>query len=79
MGTHPGRSPITKMPLQPTVTQIRLDNIIISLNAAVTTVELISKGLKTSFLAPIVATMWSLLSVAQVTLGHSGFTGTDQL
>jgi hypothetical protein len=56
------------MPLQPSVTQIRLDNIVISLNAAVTTVEVISKGLKTPFLGPIVATLWSLLSVAQVIL-----------
>jgi hypothetical protein len=65
------------MASQPTITQIRLDNIIICLNAAVATVEVVSKGLKTPFLGPIVTTMWSLLSVVQVTLGHSSFTGTD--
>jgi hypothetical protein len=55
------------MAYQPTITQIRLDNIIICLNAAVATVEVVSKGLKTPFLGPIVTTMWSLLSVVQVT------------
>jgi hypothetical protein len=71
-GFAQGHSPITKMPLQPTITQIRLENIIGCLNAAVTTMEVVSKGLETRFLGPIVATMWSLLSAVQVTLGSPG-------
>jgi hypothetical protein len=64
---------ITKMPPQPTITQIRLDNIIICLNAAVTTLEALSKKLKTPFLGPIVITMWSLLAVLQVSLAHPNY------
>jgi hypothetical protein len=62
-----GRSFKTKMPFQPTIAQIRLDNIIVSLNAAVTIVEVVSKRLETPYLGPIVTTIWSLLSVVQVT------------
>jgi hypothetical protein len=73
MGLTKDRSVITKMPSQPTVTQIRLDNIIICLNAAVTTVEVVSNGLKTPFLGPIVITMWSILAVVKVTLACPSF------
>jgi hypothetical protein len=54
------------------MTQIRLENITTCLNAAVTTVEVVSKELNTPFLAPIVSTMWSLLSTVQVYFSHSG-------
>jgi hypothetical protein len=57
---------IAKMPSKSAITQIRLENIITCLNAAVTTVELVSKGLKTPFLEPIVNTVCSLLTAAQV-------------
>jgi hypothetical protein len=67
------------MPSPSVITQIRLDNIIICLNAAVSTVEVISQWLDTPFLGPIVTTMWSLLSVIQVTLDHPGAKGTDEL
>jgi hypothetical protein len=67
------------MPSQPTATQIRLDNIIICLNAAVITLEEVSKGLKTPFLGPIVITMWSILAVVKVTVTLPGFTKIDQL
>ncbi|KAJ6549254.1 hypothetical protein DFH09DRAFT_1039450 [Mycena vulgaris] len=53
------------MPTPSTLTRIRLDNIIICLNAAVTTVEVVSRELNTPFLGPIVTTMWSLLAVVQ--------------
>jgi hypothetical protein len=66
------------MPFSSAITQIRLNNIITCLNVAVSTVEIISKELGTPFLAPIVTTMWSLLSAVQVTLAHSRSTGTDQ-
>jgi hypothetical protein len=74
-----GRSLITKMPIRPTITRIRLENVIIRLNTAVATVEVVSKGLNTPFLGPIVTTMWSLLSLVQVTLAHLFSMGTDQL
>jgi hypothetical protein len=70
---------ITKMPSQPTVTKIRLGNILVCLNAAVTTMEVLYRGLNTPFLGPIVTTMWSLLAVVQVALRHPGLTGTDQI
>ena len=60
------------MPSKFAITQIRLENIVTSLNTAVATVELVSKGLKTPFLEPIVNTMWSLLSTVQVGFSHSG-------
>jgi hypothetical protein len=63
---------ITKMPAQSSITQIRLDNIIICLNAAVTTVEAVSKGFKTPFLQPIVNTVVSLLGAVQVIFRSSG-------
>ncbi|KAJ6493488.1 hypothetical protein DFH09DRAFT_1104483 [Mycena vulgaris] len=53
------------MPPQSTVTQIRLDNIVVCLNAAVAAVEVISKGLETPFLGPIVTTMHSLVIAIQ--------------
>jgi hypothetical protein len=64
---------ITKMPFQPTITQIRLENIIICLNAAVPTLAAMSERLKTPFLGPIVTTMWSLLSVVKVTIRSVGY------
>jgi hypothetical protein len=70
IGLAQGRPPITKMPFQPSISQMRLDNIILWLNTAVPTVETISNGLNTPFLGPIVSTMWSLLYVIQVVLGH---------
>ena len=57
---------ITKMPTQSTMIKIRLENIATCLNAAVITLELISKELKTPFLEPIVNTVCSLLTAAQV-------------
>ncbi|KAJ6490536.1 hypothetical protein DFH09DRAFT_1377292 [Mycena vulgaris] len=53
------------MPLQPTVAQIRLDNVLTALSAALTTFEMVSVGLKSPFLEPISRTMQSLLTVAQ--------------
>jgi hypothetical protein len=58
------------MPTQPTLAQIRLDNIKNCLNAALTTVEVVSHGLKTPFLEPIVTTTRSLLGVVQVVFSH---------
>jgi hypothetical protein len=56
------------MPSKSAITQIRLENIITCLNAAVTTVKLVFKGLKTPFLEPIVNTVCSLLTAAQVSV-----------
>ncbi|KAJ7466358.1 hypothetical protein FB451DRAFT_1260710 [Mycena latifolia] len=53
------------MPSKSAITQIRLGNIITCLNAAVTTVEVVSKGLQTPFLEPIINTVCSLLTAAQ--------------
>jgi hypothetical protein len=72
-----GPLPISKMPTKPTVTQIRLENIITCLNTAVTTVEVVSKGLKTPFLEPIVSTVCSLLKAAQVLASHPDLIVTD--
>ncbi|KAJ6521624.1 hypothetical protein DFH09DRAFT_1097611 [Mycena vulgaris] len=47
------------------IDQIRFKNIVACLNTAVTTVELVSKGLKTPFLESIVTTVCSLLTAAQ--------------
>jgi hypothetical protein len=60
------------MPTQSTLTQIRLENIKTCLDAAVTTVEVVSHGLKTPFLESIVNTVRSLLGAIQVveSLGH---------
>ena len=60
------------MPVHFTIAQIRLDNIKTGLNAAVTTVDVISRGLKTPFLESIVNTMWSLLSAVEVIFSPSG-------
>jgi hypothetical protein len=60
-------SPLTpKMPSKLAIIQLRLENIVTCLNGAVTTVELVSKNLKTPFLEPIVNTVCSLLNAAQV-------------
>jgi hypothetical protein len=67
------------MPFKSTITQNRLENIIICLNGAVTTVELVSKHLKTPFLEPIVNTICSLLTAAQVIRSDPDLTVTDQL
>jgi hypothetical protein len=68
-----GRPIITRMPAHSSITQIRLDNIKTCLNDAVTTVDVLSKNLKTPFLEPIVNTMWSILGTVQViVLGHLG-------
>jgi hypothetical protein len=66
------------MPTQSSTARIRLDNIQTCLNTAVTTVELISKGLKTPFLEPIVNTMRSLLGAVQVLFQSFRYNGTDQ-
>ncbi|KAJ7214819.1 hypothetical protein GGX14DRAFT_609480 [Mycena pura] len=50
------------MPSKSVITQIRVENIVTCLNAAV---ELVSKGLKTPFLESIVNTVCSLLAAAQ--------------
>jgi hypothetical protein len=67
------------MPLQPSVTQIRLNNIITSLNAAVTTLEVISKLLTTPFLQPILNTVKSLLTSAEVGFGKIFLTESHAL
>jgi hypothetical protein len=54
------------MPIQSSITQIRLDNIRTCLNTAVTTLDLVSTNLKTPFLESIVNTMWSLLRAVEV-------------
>ncbi|KAJ7495579.1 hypothetical protein FB451DRAFT_1164307 [Mycena latifolia] len=54
------------MPLPPTAAQIRLNNIVTSLNAAVTTVDVVTKSLKTGFLSPMANTVHSLLTAVQV-------------
>jgi hypothetical protein len=54
------------MPPKSAISQIRLENIVTCLKGAVTTVELVSKNLKTPFLEPIVNTVSSLLLIAQV-------------
>jgi hypothetical protein len=54
------------MPPKSSITQLRLENITTCLSAAVTTVELVSKGLRTPFLEPIVKTVSSLLATVQV-------------
>jgi hypothetical protein len=69
------------MPSKSIITQIRLENIITCLNTAVLTVELVSKGLKTPFLEPIVNTVCSLLTAVQVILSDSRLMAvvTDQI
>jgi hypothetical protein len=63
---------ITKMHTQTALPQIRLDNIKTCLNAAMTTLDVVSKNLKTPFLEPIVNTTRSLLSVVEVISWSSG-------
>ena len=67
-----------KMPTQSSITQIRLDNIQTCLKAAVTTAEVVLKGLKTPFLEPIVNTVRSLLGAVQVVFRLLRHIGTDQ-
>ncbi|KAJ6600432.1 hypothetical protein DFH09DRAFT_595284 [Mycena vulgaris] len=50
---------------QPTVTQIRFNNILACLSAAVTTFKVVADSLKTPFLGPISNTMESLLNSVQ--------------
>ena len=66
------------MPSKSAITQIRLENIVTSLNTAVATVELVSKGLKTPFLEPIVNTVCSLLNAAQVIISDLDLVVTDR-
>jgi hypothetical protein len=61
---------ITKMPTQSNLTQIRLDNIKTCLTSALATVDVVSQGLKTPFLEPIVNTTRSLLGAVQVCFRH---------
>ncbi|KAJ7433649.1 hypothetical protein FB451DRAFT_1471936, partial [Mycena latifolia] len=53
------------MPVPPTAAQIRLKKIGTSLNAAVTTLDVISESMKTPFLQPILNTLHSLLTAVQ--------------
>ncbi|KAJ7482611.1 hypothetical protein FB451DRAFT_1442075 [Mycena latifolia] len=53
------------MAAPPTTAQRRLDNIVTSLNAAVTTLDVISESMKTPFLQPILSTLHSLLTAVQ--------------
>ncbi|KAJ7444457.1 P-loop containing nucleoside triphosphate hydrolase protein [Mycena latifolia] len=53
------------MPSQPTVAQIRFDNIGKCLEATMATLEVVADGLKTPFLIPIANTMRSLLTAIQ--------------
>ncbi|KAJ7482625.1 hypothetical protein FB451DRAFT_1442105 [Mycena latifolia] len=53
------------MPVPLTAAQIRLNKIVTSLNAAVTTLDVISESMKTPFLHPILNTLHSLLTAVQ--------------
>ncbi|KAJ7459376.1 hypothetical protein FB451DRAFT_1372067 [Mycena latifolia] len=53
------------MPVPPTATQIQLNKIVVSLNAAVITLDVISDSMKTAFLQPILNTLHSLLIAVQ--------------
>ncbi|KAJ7457401.1 hypothetical protein FB451DRAFT_1509666 [Mycena latifolia] len=61
------------MPHPPATVQTRLDNIVASLGAAVTTFDVVSKSLKTPFLQPISNTLHSLLTIMQVKFRNSSF------
>jgi hypothetical protein len=74
-----GSSSDFEMPLKSAITQTRLENIIVCLNAAVTTVERVSTGLQTPFLEPIVNTVCSLLTAAQVIIGDPDHTVVDRI
>ncbi|KAJ6573156.1 hypothetical protein DFH09DRAFT_1079313 [Mycena vulgaris] len=60
------------MPHQPSLTEIRFNNIVTCLRGAVTTVEIISKALETPFLPAIASTMKSLLLSVQSVKKHHG-------
>jgi hypothetical protein len=68
---------LTKMPPPPNVSQIRFENILRSLTAAVTTLQLVSDGVRTPFLQPIANTMRSLLSAVQVAFQHRSVNVAD--
>ncbi|KAJ6586328.1 hypothetical protein DFH09DRAFT_1432145 [Mycena vulgaris] len=53
------------MPLQSTLTQIRFENILTALNAAMATFKVVADSLETPFLKPISNTMQSLLNAVQ--------------
>ncbi|KAJ6490557.1 hypothetical protein DFH09DRAFT_1086100 [Mycena vulgaris] len=53
------------MPHQPTVTQIRLNNILTALGVAAVTFQAVSDSFQTPFLGPISSTIWSLLATMQ--------------
>jgi hypothetical protein len=57
---------LTKMPLRPSMTQIRFDNISTCLSKAVDTLDIIAKGVQTPFLPVISSTIRSLLITVQV-------------
>lgn len=63
MGIHPR---LTAMPAQPTASQLRFNTVLTCLTDAVTTLEVVSKGLKAPFLEAISNTMQSLLTAVQV-------------
>ncbi|KAJ7482569.1 hypothetical protein FB451DRAFT_1393901 [Mycena latifolia] len=53
------------MPLPPTAAQIRLSNIVASLNTALITLDAVTESLKAPFLQPISNTVHSLLTAVQ--------------
>ncbi|KAJ6570856.1 hypothetical protein DFH09DRAFT_1079837 [Mycena vulgaris] len=53
------------MPLEPTIPQIRFNNVLTALSAAVATLKVVSISLKAPFLEPISNTMQSLLTAVQ--------------
>ncbi|KAJ7482704.1 hypothetical protein FB451DRAFT_1442322 [Mycena latifolia] len=63
---EPPADDICAMPLPPTAAQNRLNNIATSLNAAITTFDVVTQSLKTPFLEPISKTLHSLLTAVQV-------------
>ncbi|KAJ7482568.1 hypothetical protein FB451DRAFT_1442001 [Mycena latifolia] len=66
------------MPVPPTANQIRLNKIVTSLNAAVTTLDVISESMQTPFLQPIVNTLQSLMT-AVVTVKRNENECTEML
>ncbi|KAJ7486913.1 hypothetical protein FB451DRAFT_1168290 [Mycena latifolia] len=54
------------MPLPPTAAQNRLSNIVTSLNAAVSTLDVLTESLKTPFLQPISNAVHSLLTAVKI-------------
>jgi hypothetical protein len=59
------------MPTEPTITQIRFNNLLSCLDAAITTLEVVSDGWKTPFLEPAINTMRSLLTSVEVSSNSS--------